>query len=115
MKYCSNCGEKISANASFCSNCGKADSETTARKNDIETHSMKNVSGGSNSLIVIGIIVLVLGIFANIYSITTSQSHLWGFYSTSNTSTPYSTYSIPFLIGGIVLIIVGAVMKGSKK
>ena len=69
----------------------------------------------NKSLIIIGIIVLALGIFANVYSVTTTQSHLWGLYSTSNTSIPYSTYSIPLLIGGLILIIVGAIIKESKK
>lgn len=111
MKYCSNCGEKISADASFCSNCGKSGSGTTIRKNDADNQSIKNVSGGSNSLIIIGVILLFIGIFSGAF--TTSQSHLWGLYSTN--STPYQSYMIPLLIGGIVLIIVGAVMKGSKK
>ena len=115
MKYCSDCGEKINANAFFCGNCGKTSSGTTTRKNDTEVKSTKNVGGSSSSLIVIGIVFLVLGIFASIYSITTTQSHLWGLYSTSNASTPYNTYSIPLLIGGIILIIIGAIIKGGKK
>ena len=69
----------------------------------------------NKTLLIIGIVVLVLGIFANIYSVTTTQSHLFGLYSTSSSSNPYLTYSVPFLIGGIVLIIVGAVIKEGKK
>jgi len=69
----------------------------------------------NKTLLIIGIIVLALGIFANIYSATTTQSHLFGLYSTSSNSNPYSSYSVPLLIGGIILIIVGAVMKEEKK
>jgi hypothetical protein len=32
----------------------------------------------------------------------------------STTSTPYAAYMIPLLIGGIVLIIVGALIKNKK-
>ena len=69
----------------------------------------------NKTLLVIGIIILALGIFANVFSVTTPQSHLFGLYSTSSSSNPYSIYSVPLLIGGIVLIIVGAVMKEGKK
>lgn len=69
----------------------------------------------NKTLLIIGIVILALGIFANIYSSTTTQSHLFGLYSTSSTSNPYSTYSVPLFIGGIILIIVGAIVKESKK
>ena len=69
----------------------------------------------NKTLMIIGIIVLILGIFSNVYSITNTESQLFGLYSTSSTSNPYASYSIPLLIGGVILLIVGVVMKGSKK
>ena len=69
----------------------------------------------NKSLIIIGVVVLVLGIFANVYSETTTQEHLWGLYSTSDTSTPYSPYSTMLLIGGIILILIGVLIKEGKR
>lgn len=67
----------------------------------------------NKTLLIIGIVILALGIFANIYSETTTQSHLFGLYSTSSVSNPFSDYSFALLIGGVILIIVSAV--GGKK
>ena len=64
----------------------------------------------NKALIIIGVVLLAIGIVAGVF--TSTQSHLFGLYST--TSTPYAAYMIPLLIGGIVLIIVGAV-AGKKK
>ena len=55
-------------------------------------------------LIIIGVVLLVIGIVAGIF--TTTQSQFFGMYNT--TSIPYAAYMIPLLVGGIVLIIVGA-------
>jgi len=64
----------------------------------------------NKSLIIIGVVLLAIGIVAGIF--TTTQSHLFGLYSTS--SIPYAAYTIPLFVGGIVLIIVGAV-TGKKE
>ncbi len=60
-------------------------------------------------LIVIGVILLAIGIVAGIY--TTTQEQLFGLYTTS--TIPYAAYMIPLVIGGIVLMIVGA-LTGKK-
>jgi len=62
-----------------------------------------------------GVFLLLIGVFTNVYSVTTTQSHLWGLYSTSDASNPYSTFSVPLFIGGIVLIIVGTLIKEGKR
>jgi uncharacterized membrane protein len=69
----------------------------------------------NKTLLIIGFVVLILGIAATFYSETTTESHLFGLYSTSSTSNPYSAFSIPLLVGGIVLIIVAAVLKSSNR
>lgn len=69
----------------------------------------------NKALIIIGVVVLVLGIFANVYSETTTNEYLWGLYSTSSTSIPYSSYSTMLLIGGIILILAGALIKEGKR
>jgi uncharacterized membrane protein YdcZ (DUF606 family) len=56
-----------------------------------------------NKLIIIGIILIVIGILAGIY--TTTQTHIFGI---TSTAIPYAAYAIPLYVGGIVLIIVGA-------
>jgi hypothetical protein len=61
-------------------------------------------------LIAIGIVVAIIGLIAGALVITTPQ--LFGLVTTS--STPYAQYMIPLIIGGIVLIIVGAVMPSKK-
>jgi uncharacterized membrane protein YdcZ (DUF606 family) len=55
-------------------------------------------------LIIIGVVLIAIGIVAGVF--TTTQTHLFGLYTTS--SIPYAAYAIPLFVGGIVLIIVGA-------
>ncbi|MEK6849350.1 MAG: hypothetical protein AABY01_02145 [Nanoarchaeota archaeon] len=61
-------------------------------------------------LIIIGVVLLVIGIVAGIY--TTSQDQLFGLYTTS--SIPYAVYMVPLVVGGIVLMIFGAI-TGKKE
>jgi len=61
-------------------------------------------------LIAIGIVVVIIGVIAGAVVITTPQ--LFGLVTTSDT--PYAQYMIPLIIGGIVLVIVGAVIPSKK-
>ncbi len=61
-------------------------------------------------LIAIGIVVAIIGVVAGALVITTPQ--LFGLVTTSDT--PYAQYMIPLIIGGMVLIIVGAVIPSRK-
>ncbi|MCX6668119.1 MAG: hypothetical protein NTV74_07825 [Euryarchaeota archaeon] len=61
-------------------------------------------------LIAIGIVVAIMGVVAGALVITTPQ--LFGLVTTSDT--PYAQYMIPLIIGGLVLIIVGAVIPSKK-
>ena len=61
-------------------------------------------------LVAIGIVVAIIGLIAGAVVITTPQ--LFGLVNTE--STPYAQYMIPLIIGGIVLIIVGAVIPSKK-
>ena len=61
-------------------------------------------------LVAIGIVVTIIGVIAGALVITTPQ--LFGLVTTSDT--PYAQYMIPLIIGGIVLIIVGAVIPSKK-
>jgi len=61
-------------------------------------------------LIVIGIVVAIIGLISGALVITTPQ--LFGLVNTE--STPYAQYMIPLIIGGMILIIVGAVIPSKK-
>jgi len=57
-------------------------------------------------LVAIGVVVAIIGVIAGALVITTPQ--LFGLVTTSDT--PYAQYMIPLIIGGLVLVIVGAVV-----
>jgi hypothetical protein len=61
-------------------------------------------------LVAIGVVVAIIGLIAGDLVITTPQ--LFGLVTTS--STPYAQYMIPLIIGGLVLVIVGAVIPSKK-
>ena len=61
-------------------------------------------------LVAIGVVVAIIGLVAGALVITTPQ--LFGLVNTS--STPYAQYMIPLIIGGLVLVIVGAVIPSKK-
>jgi hypothetical protein len=61
-------------------------------------------------LVAIGVVVTIIGLIAGALVITTPQ--LFGLVTTS--STPYAQYMIPLIIGGIVLVIVGALVPSKK-
>jgi hypothetical protein len=61
-------------------------------------------------LVAIGVVVAIIGLIAGALVITTPQ--LFGLVNTE--STPYAQYMIPGRIGGLVLVIVGAVVPSKK-
>jgi len=61
-------------------------------------------------LVAIGVVVAIIGLVAGALVITTPQ--LFGLINTE--STPYAQYMIPLIIGGLVLVIVGAVVPSKK-
>ena len=61
-------------------------------------------------LVTIGVVVAIIGLVAGALVITTPQ--LFGLINTE--STPYAQYMIPLIIGGLVLVIVGAVVPSKK-
>ena len=61
-------------------------------------------------LVAIGVAVAIIGLIAGALVVTTPQ--LFGLINTE--STPYVQYMIPLIIGGMVLIIVGAVIPSKK-
>jgi len=63
------------------------------------------------ALILLGVIVVLLGIGSGVYK--TTQSHLLGLYTTS--SSPYSNLAAPLIIGGVILVIIGAVIPHRKE
>ena len=65
-------------------------------------------------LLIIGIIALVLGIFAQVYSVTTTHSQVFGLFTTTETTNPFDYLSVPLIAGGIILIIVGLFVRGDS-
>ena len=71
---------------------------------------LEEVKNMNSILMAIGIVVTIIGVIAGALVVTTPQ--LFGLVTTS--STPYAQYMIPLIVGGIVLIIVGAVIPSKK-
>ncbi|MCX6741719.1 MAG: hypothetical protein NTX24_00900 [Candidatus Pacearchaeota archaeon] len=69
----------------------------------------------NKTLLIIGVIVLVLGILAQIYSVTTTEDYVFGLFTKSITSQPYDYLAIPLIVGGAVLIIVGLAVRGNSE
>ena len=67
----------------------------------------------NTALILIGIVILLAGIAAGIYE-ETQTADLAGLVITTTTDKPYQDYSIPLIVGGIILIIVGAFIGGKS-
>ena len=65
----------------------------------------------NNSLVIIGVVLLVIGLASGIY--TTAQTGPFGWYNFS--SVPYAAYTIPLFVGGIILIIVGALVRKNNE
>jgi uncharacterized membrane protein len=63
----------------------------------------------------VGTVLILLGIGAGIYQATTTESHLFGLYSTSSSSTPYRVFTIPLLIIGTLLVIAGILIWRRKR
>jgi hypothetical protein len=74
------------------------------------TKKNKEVKNMNVILVAIGVVVAIIGLIAGALVITTPQ--LFGLVTTSDT--PYAQYMIPLIIGGLVLVIVGAVVPSKK-
>ena len=68
----------------------------------------------NQALVIIGVVAVVLGLFASIYTVVTTEEHAWGLFTSTETSAPYARFSLPVLIGGIVLIVVGIFVGNNK-
>ena len=68
----------------------------------------------NQSLIAIGVVMLIVGFVALSYVQTATESHFFGWFETSETSKPYHYLGTPLMIGGIILVIVGALVGKEK-
>jgi len=62
-------------------------------------------------LIFLGVVLVVLGILAGIYTTTEVHTYFWGLFSSEETSTPFEVVQIPFIVAGAVLLVIAAVVK----
>ena len=63
-------------------------------------------------IFVLGLVVLLGGLFAGTYTITSTGNSFLSLDNTSNTFQPFDMFSLPLLIARIVLILVGALIPG---
>jgi uncharacterized membrane protein len=68
-----------------------------------------------NALVIIGVVLIALGIFAYVYTITVEDEALGGIIETEDTETPYRPFSYPLIIVGIVLIIIGVLYPDGRR
>ena len=66
-------------------------------------------------LIIMGVIMLVFSIFAFTYVVVTTDEYLGGLVTEEETETPFRGYTLPLIIGGIILVLVGAFMPNKKE
>ena len=67
-----------------------------------------------NTLIIVGIIFIVFGLFAGVHTTSTTESFLGGLFTNEELERPYQMYSIPLIVGGIVLILIGALQNKNR-
>ena len=66
-------------------------------------------------ILVLGVLLLLAGFGALFYTQTTTQSQLFGAFTTSTTQKPFEQLGYPLIIGGVVLLIVGAALPSSRR
>lgn len=66
-------------------------------------------------LLILGIILVVAGIISQIYTTTEEKSYVFGLIKTSETTKPYTDFSIPLIIGGAILIVVSIAINSNSK
>jgi hypothetical protein len=62
----------------------------------------------NQAVIMIGILFIVLGVLASAYTVIIEKDRLIG--TDIDTSKPYQGYSVPMIVAGVILVLVGAVI-----
>ena len=65
-------------------------------------------------IIVLGLIFLLVGLALFAYN-PFAENYLGNVFDFQNTDRPYQQYSYPLLVGGIVILILGFILKNKKK
>ncbi|MEK6919324.1 MAG: hypothetical protein AABW73_04800 [Nanoarchaeota archaeon] len=65
-----------------------------------------------SAIILVGVLFILLGLISAKYSIVLTEENL--LQKKTYTEKPYESYSIPLMIAGIALVIVGAAMSGRE-
>lgn len=66
-------------------------------------------------VVILGVVLIILAGFAYMYSETEKDSALGGLIEDEETVRPLRGWAIPLLFGGIILIVVGAVLPGKDE
>jgi hypothetical protein len=64
-------------------------------------------------IVVLGVVLMILGGFAYLYVEVEEERYFGGLFERENIERPFERAALPLLIGGIILIVVGAVLPDS--
>lgn len=65
----------------------------------------------NTGLFVLGFVLLIVSVFAYGYTVENNQSYLFGVYKTTSSVQPYQSWTVPFVVLGLLGIILDLVMS----
>ncbi len=68
----------------------------------------------NGGLFVLGAIVLIIGLLAAGYTIYENKTYFFGAFGETNATRPYSQFSIPLIVMGLVIMLVSAMIPTVK-
>jgi uncharacterized membrane protein len=68
----------------------------------------------NEGLFAVGVILVFIGVLAAGYTIYNNQSYFFGAWRESTATRPYAHFSVPLIILGVLLMVVGAIMLTVK-
>ena len=69
----------------------------------------------NNILVIIGVVIAIIGLFALNYSVIVEDEYLGGLVKDRDVERPYMRMGTPLIIVGIALVIVGIVIRPDNK
>jgi len=62
----------------------------------------------------IGVALVIIGIFAQVFAVTTEDEALGGLIQTEDVERPYQQFGLPLIIGGVVVVLIGLFIPGRR-
>ncbi len=66
-------------------------------------------------LLILGVVFLVIALGSYVYSVSETDSYFGGAIEDTEIVYPYRVYSFPLFIGGIIMVIISAVLQTNTK